>query len=640
MTFSSPTTAVVISCDDLYLFNEGAHAHLYRKMGAQPVENEEGLLGFHFAVWAPNAKTVALIGDFNDWNPHSHPLSPLADSGIWAGFLPQLDSGALYKYHIVSHDGSVRQKADPFAFYHEKPPTTASITRRHYYQWRDQAWMQHRQKHFKGQQPLAIYEVHLGSWRRAPEENNRWLTYREIAPLLTAYVKEMGFTHVELLPVMEHPYYGSWGYQTTGYFAPSSRYGTPEDFMFLIDTLHQQNIGVILDWTPSHFPTDAHGLAHFDGTHLYEHADPRRGFHPDWKSAIFNYGRHEVRSFLQSSALFWLDIFHADGLRVDAVASMLYLDYSRKNGEWLPNTFGGRENIDAIHFLQQLNEKINRYYPDVHVIAEESTAWSMVSRPVDIGGLGFGYKWDMGWMHDSLQYLQHDPIYRRYHHQQLTFRMLYAFNENFILPLSHDEVVHGKGSLLSKMPGDDWQKMANCRLLFGYQYAQPGKKLLFMGMEFGQWEEWGHDTNLSWHLTQYAPHQGLQRWVQTLNQLYRQETALHSTDTEPSGFEWIDCDNDSQSIISFLRRSSDGQQLLLIIVNATPMTYFNYRIGIPRNSDWHEIANSDSTIFGGSGQVNANPLIAESIAQHGQPFSLNLTIPPLGVIFLKPGFLL
>ncbi len=625
----------IISSDDLYLFNEGNHSHLHRFMGAHPIYKEGKRIGFHFAVWAPNARQVFLIGDFNGWNKQSHALNSLESSGIWIGFIPDLLPNSLYKYYIISNQGVELEKADPFAFFSEQFPGTASITWENNYQWQDQTWLKNRGEQSTHQKPLANYEVHLGSWRRVPEDNNRFLTYREIAQPLTEYVKKMGFTHVELLPIMEHPFYGSWGYQTTGYFAPTSRYGRPEDFMYFIDILHQNEIGVILDWVPSHFPTDLHGLAQFDGTYLYEHADPRHGFHPDWKSAIFNYGRHEVRCFLLSSALYWLEVFHADGLRVDAVASMLYLDYSRKEGEWLPNQHGGRENLDAIHFLRQLNEKIYRHHPDVQTMAEESTSWGMVSRPTYIGGLGFGYKWDMGWMHDTLEYFKYDSIYRSYHHNQLTFRMLYAFTENFILPLSHDEVVYGKGSILAKMPGDDWQKFANARLLFGYQYAQPGKKLLFMGAEIGQWQEWNHDSSLEWHLLQYQPHQGLQNWLKNLNQLYRQESALHSLDTEAQGFEWIDCNDFSQSIVSLLRKSSQGEEIL-IVANFTPQTLFQYQIGCPTDAIWHEIANSDDVVFGGSDQKNAGDLIPQPIALHNRPFSLTITIPPLGIIFLKP----
>lgn len=634
MPVSALPPQTFISNDDLYLFNEGNHAHLYHILGAHPVVVNGQCTGFHFAVWAPNARQVYLIGDFNHWQLDSHPLQSLHNSGIWRGFIPHLQPGSIYKYRIITADNHVLEKTDPLAFYTEAPPCTGSLTWQSHYIWHDQAWLKQRRAQCQEQQPLSIYELHLGSWRRVPEQGHRFLNYREMALQLAEYVKMMGFTHVELLPIMEHPFYGSWGYQTTGYFAPTSRYGNPDDFKFLIDTLHQQGIGVILDWTPSHFPTDLHGLARFDGTHLYEHADPRRGFHPDWQSAIFNYGRHEVRSFLLSSALFWLDVFHIDGLRVDAVASMLYLDYSRQPDAWLPNALGGRENLDAIYFLRELNNKITRYYPDVYCIAEESTAWPMVSQPTQTGGLGFGYKWDMGWMHDSLQYLRKEPIYRNYHHRQLTFRMLYAFTENFLLPLSHDEVVHGKGSLLAKMPGDDWQKFANLRLLYGYQYAQPGKKLLFMGGEIAQWQEWNHDHSLEWHLTQYLPHQGIQQWVRCLNQLYRQEPALHTLDTAPAGFQWIDCDNHAQSIVSFLRFSTQGD-VILIVANFTPATYCQYQIGVPQPGSWQEIANSDAPCFGGSGQLNAQPLIAAPAPYHQQSFSLHLTMPPLGIIFLK-----
>ncbi len=633
MPVASLPTKDFISSDDLYLFNEGNHSHLYRFLGAHPILENDRHIGFHFAVWAPNGRQVSVIGDFNGWRPHQNLLSPIANSGIWAGYIPALQPGSLYKYHIVSHYGTEQDKSDPFAFYNEKPPATASILWRDQYQWSDQEWLQKRRLADMNR-PMAIYEVHLGSWRRIPEEQHRFLSYRELAPLLANYVKKMGFSHVEFLPVMEHPFYGSWGYQTTGYFAPTSRYGSPDDFKFLIDTLHQNNIGVILDWVPSHFPIDPHGLAQFDGTFLYEHADPRHGFHPDWKSAIFNYSRHEVRSFLLSSAHFWLDVFHADGLRVDAVASMLYLDYSRAPGEWLPNEYGGKENLAAIHFLRQLNKKLYQDFPDAHIFAEESTAWPMVSKPTETGGLGFGFKWDMGWMHDTLQYMHRDPVHRNYHHQELTFRMLYAFTENFVLPLSHDEVVHGKGSLLSKMSGDDWQKFANLRLLLGYQYAQPGKKLLFMGSEFGQWNEWNHDHSLEWHLTQYAPHQGLQLWLQKLNALYLQEPEL-ALDHHYQGFQWINCDNAAQSILIFFRRSLSGK-ILVIIANFTPMTYPNFQLGVPIKAKWQEIANSDDIQFGGSGQINTASLQSQRAPYHHCIFSLKLTIPPLGILFLKP----
>ncbi len=625
-----------ISDVDIYLFNQGDHVRLYQKLGAHCiVKNAEP--GVQFAVWAPNAKQVFVMGEFNDWNKTSHPLQPLASSGIWVGFIPGLSQGEHYKYHIVSNRHNLSgDKADPLAFYAEVPHRTASIVWSLDYQWQDAEWMQSRKEYQAHNQPLAIYEVHLGSWRRIPEQENRFLSYRELAPQLTDYVKQLGFTHVEFMPIMEHPFYGSWGYQITSYFAPTSRYGSPQDLMYLIDYLHQHGIGVILDWVPSHFPTDDHGLALFDGTHLYEHADPRLGFHPDWHSAIFNYGRYEVRSFLYSSALFWLDKYHIDGLRVDAVASMLYLDYSRKEGEWIPNQYGGRENIDALFFIRRLNEEIYKNYPDVQTFAEESTDWGMVSRPTYVGGLGFGYKWDMGWMHDTLSYLHYDPIHRSYHHNELTFRMLYAFSENFVLPLSHDEVVHGKSSLLAKMPGDDWQKFANLRLLLGYLYAQPGKKLLFMGGEWGQWGEWQHDESLAWHLLQYPLHQGMQKWVQMLNQLYRQVKALHQLDTEPLGFEWIDCADYTSSVISFLRHSTEKDNYVLVVMNCTPVTHRQYRIGVPNQGLWREIANSDGMEFGGSGQENSGDLCTTDTPCHQRPYSLNLILPPLGILFLQP----
>ncbi len=626
----------LISDFDAYLFNEGNHVRLYKILGAHPL-TVHGKKGIHFAVWAPNAKQVCLMADFNGWSKIASPLTRFKSSGIWFGFFTEISKGHAYKYHILSHHDNLQvDKADPFAFYAELPPQTASIIWESDYQWQDEKWMQERIGGLDHQQPISIYEIHLGSWRRVPEQKNRFLTYRELAKYLPNYIKELGFTHVEFLPVMEHPFYGSWGYQTTGYFAPTSRYGNPDDFKFLIDTLHQNNIGVILDWVPSHFPTDAHGLAHFDGTHLYEHADPRLGFHPDWKSAIFNYGRHEVRSFLYSSALFWLDQYHVDGLRVDAVASMLYLDYSRKPNEWIPNQFGGRENIDALQFLRHLNEEIYQNYPEIQSIAEESTAWGMVSRPTYIGGLGFGYKWDMGWMHDTLHYLSLNPIFRSYHHDQLTFRLLYAFTENFVLPLSHDEVVHGKGSLLGKMPGDDWQKFANLRLLLGYLYTQPGKKLLFMGGEWGQWQEWNHDSSLEWHLLQNHPHQGIKNWVQTLNTIYRSLKPLHELDTSPDGFEWVDCSDYQQSIISFMRRAKNIQDQVLVIFNFTPQYHQEYRMGVPLFGAWEEIANSDRAIFGGSDKGNFSPLLTEIIPFHQRPYSLLLTIPPLAIILLKP----
>ncbi len=613
--------------DDVYLFHEGTHVRAYLKLGAHPVAG-----GTYFAVWAPNAERVSVMGDFNGWDPDRHPLSPRGSSGLWEGFVPGVGPGVRYKYRIVSRYGPVLDKADPFAFRAEEPPGTASVVWDLDYAWGDAAWMAERAKFNARESPIAIYEVHLGSWRRG--EGGRFLSYRELGPLLAAYVREMGFTHVEFLPVMEHPYYGSWGYQITGYFAPTSRYGTPQDLMFLIDTLHQNGIGVILDWVPSHFATDPHGLAFFDGTHLYEHADPRQGVHPDWGSAIFNYGRHEVRSFLLSSALFWLHRYHADGLRVDAVASMLYLDFSRPEGQWVPNEYGGRENLEAIAFLRQLNEAVYRYEPDVQTYAEESTAWPLVSRPTHLGGLGFGFKWDMGWMHDTLRYLSRDPVYRKYHHEELTFRMLYAFTENFVLPLSHDEVVHGKGSLLAKMPGDAWQKFAHLRLLLGYMYGQPGKKLLFMGGEFAQEREWNHETELDWHLLEDPRHRGVQRWVRDLNHAYRTFPALHQLDCEPEGFEWIEPEDRERSVLVFLRKDR-GEDRVLVACNFTPVPRPHYRVGVPHPGFWRELLNSDAEVYGGSGWGNLGGVRAEAIPAHGRPYSLDLTLPPLGVVFLR-----
>ena len=627
--------ATPLTEDDLYLFNEGTHFRLYEKLGAHPL-TVDGQKGTYFAVWAPGAERVFVMGDFNGWDKTSHPLLPRGQSGIWEGFIPGVSEGAVYKYHVVSRYGGYQvDKADPLAFYNETPPRRASIVWSLEYTWGDRVWMKERRGRNTLDAPMAIYEVHLGSWRRVPQEGHRPLTYRELAPLLAEYVQQMGFTHVEFLPVMEHPFYGSWGYQITGYFAPTSRYGTPQDFMYLIDYLHQHGIGVILDWVPSHFPTDEHGLGFFDGTYLYEHADPRQGFHPDWSSFIFNYGRNEVRSFLLSSALFWLDKYHVDGRRIDAVASMLYLDYSRKEGEWIPNEYGGRENLEAIAFLRRFNEEVYRHYPQVQTIAEESTAWPMVSRPTYVGGLGFGIKWDMGWMHDTLEYMSKAPIFRKYHHNDLTFRMLYAFFENFVLPLSHDEVVHGKGSLLSKMPGDDWQKFANLRLLLGYMYAQPGKKLLFMGGEFGQWREWDHDESLDWHLLDYQRHTELQKWVKDLNRVYRSEPALHELDCSPAGFEWIDCSDAEQSVISFIRKGRSADDIILIVCNFTPLPRFNYWVGAPRGGFWREHLNSDAKEYWGSGQGNLGGVEAAAIPSHGHPYSLSLTLPPLAVVFFK-----
>ena len=625
----------LLSDDDLYLFNEGSHYRLYEKLGAH-LTTVNGVDGTYFAVWAPNARQVFVIGDFNSWNKTGHPLHSRDNSGIWEGFIPGIGQGAIYKYYIVSQHHNYRvEKADPFAFFSETPPKTASIVWDLGYTWGDQDWMGKRRDRNALDAPISIYEVHLGSWRRVPEEGNRYLTYRELAPRLAEYAEKMNFTHVEFLPVLEHPFYGSWGYQTTGYFAPTSRYGTPQDFMYLVDYLHQHDIGVLLDWVPSHFPNDEHGPAYFDGTHLYEHEDPRQGIHPDWNSFIFNYGRDEVRSFLLSSALFWLDKYHIDGLRVDAVASMLYLDYGRKQGEWIPNKYGGHENLEAINFLRRFNQIVYQEYPDVQTIAEESTAWPIVSRPTDIGGLGFGLKWDMGWMHDTLEYMCKDPIYRKYHQNNLTFRMIYAFFENFILPLSHDEVVHGKGSLLGKMPGDDWQKFANLRLLFGYMYAQPGKKLLFMGGEFGQWHEWAHEESLEWHLLEYLPHYGLQRWVSDLNRFYRNQPALYQVDFEPGGFEWIDCSDFEQSVVSLIRKGRATDDMVLAVCNFTPVTHFKYSIGVPQGGFWRELLNSDAIEYGGSGQGNMGGVEAASTPLHGRPYSITLVLPPLAIVFFK-----
>ena len=626
----------LLTDQDLYLFNEGSHYRLYEKLGAHLV-NTNGEQGTYFAVWAPAAREVFVMGDFNGWDHRSHPLHGRATSGIWEGFVPGLGKGALYKFHIYSHHHGYRvDKADPFGFLHEKPPRTASVVWDLGYEWHDQEWLGKRRERNSLHSPQAVYEVHLGSWMRAPEHNQP-LSYRDTAPRLAEYVNKMGFTHVEFLPVMEHPFYGSWGYQTSGYFAPTSRYGTPQDFMYLVDYLHQHGIGVLLDWVPSHFPSDAHGLAYFDGTHLFEHSDTRQGFHPDWKTHIFNYGRNEVRSFLMSSAMFWLDKYHADGLRVDAVASMLYLDYSRHHGEWIPNKYGGRENLDAIDFLRRFNEEAYKEHPDIQTVAEESTAWPMVSKPTYLGGLGFGLKWDMGWMHDTLQYFSHDPIHRMYHQNQLTFRMLYGFTENFVLPLSHDEVVHGKGSLVGKMPGDDWQKFANLRLLFGYMYAQPGKKLLFMGGEFGQWQEWAHDTSLDWNLLNWPNHRGAQTWVEALNRLYRSDRALHELDNDPAGFEWVDCNDGAASVLSFLRKGSAPGDVILVVCNFTPVPRLGYKVGVPSGGYWRELVNSDAKEYGGSGMGNFGGVTAEAASAHGRPYSLTLTLPPLAAVFLKRG---
>jgi 1,4-alpha-glucan branching enzyme len=622
---------------DLHLFRKGSHFKLYEKMGAHPTTLDDGTAGVSFAVWAPNAKKVSVVGDFNSWNAEANPLAPRADhSGIWEGFVAGLALGTLYKFHVESNYRNYKaNRGDPFAFFWETPPSTSPIVTSIDYTWNDEVWMRDRKAHNALRSPMSIYEVHLGSWRRKNDKKDGWYTYREVAPLLADYVKELGFTHIEFLPLMEHPFYGSWGYQTTGYFAPTSRYGTPQDLMYLIDFLHQQGIGVLFDWVPSHFPSDEHGLVYYDGTHLYEHADPREGFHPDWKSYIFNYGRPEVRSFLYSSAMFWLDKYHVDGLRVDAVASMLYRDYSRPAGQWIPNKYGGRENLEAIAFIKELNEQVYKAFPDVQMIAEESTAWPMVSRPAHLGGLGFGMKWNMGWMHDTLVYMGKDPVHRKYHHNELTFSMLYAFSENYTLSLSHDEVVHGKCSLVNKMPGDDWQRLAGLRLLFTYQFAHPGKKLLFMGGEFAQWREWAHDSALEWELAQYDRHKGIQLLVRDLNSLYKSNNALHDFDFDVLGFEWADYQDWENSVIAFFRKSEGAASWVLVICNMTPVVRKKYRIGVPFAGFWKEIFNSDSSIYGGSNVGNAGGVETVPVAAHGRKQSLQLNLPPLAAVLFS-----
>nr|WP_231511938.1 1,4-alpha-glucan branching protein GlgB [Chondromyces apiculatus] len=621
---------------DLHLFHEGRHTRLHEKLGAHPARRgaKEGVF---FAAWAPNAERVSVIGEFNDWHPGQHVMERRGGMGIWEVFVPGARVGQHYKLQIASHmGGSTIDKADPFAFRQAPAPDTASVVADIAYRWGDGAHMKGRSKSGLRNAPMSIYEVHLGSWMRVPDEGNRMLSYREIAPKLADYVAKLGFTHVELLPLTEHPFYGSWGYQTTGYFAATSRYGEPADLKFLIDTLHQRGIGVILDWVPGHFPHDAHGLASFDGTHLYEHASPLQGYHPEWNTYIFNYGRHEVRSFLLSSALFWVEEFHADGLRVDGVASMLYLDYGRKHGEWVPNEHGGRENLDAVALLRQVNESIYKQVPGVETIAEESTAWPLVSRPVYLGGLGFGFKWDLGWMHDTLKYLALDPIFRKFHHRSLTFRGMYAFTENFVMALSHDEVVYGKGSLINKMNGDHWQKFANLRLLYTYMWTQPGKKLLFMGGEFAQWKEWNHDTSLDWHLLHEAAHQKIQLLVGELNRAYREEPALHALDVDPKGFQWIDANDADHSVLVYERRGTREEDWIVVALNFTPVPLHNYRIGVPGAGAWEELINTDAETFGGSGHGNLGAVQAAPVPWQGRDFSLSLTLPPLGAILLKP----
>ena len=619
---------------DIELFRSGKHFRLYEKLGSHIMELE-GQGGTFFAVWAPNAERVSVIGNFNYWDKDTHHLSSRWDSsGIWEGFIPNVGKGEVYKYCIQTKDGRFLQKGDPFARLWEVPPKTGSVIWDSSYDWSDKDWMKDRSNFNALDRPYSVYEVHLGSWKKS-HGGSASLSYREMADELVDYVEKMGFTHVEFMPVMEHPYFPSWGYQITGYFAPSSRFGTPEEFKYLVDAFHKKNIGVLLDWVPSHFPEDGHGLGQFDGTHLYEHADPRKGFHPDWKSLIFNYGRFEVRSFLISNALFWLDEYHADGLRVDAVASMLYLDYSRKEGEWIPNEFGGRENLEAINFLREFNEAVYSNYPDTVTIAEESTSFSGVSRPVFEGGLGFGQKWMMGWMHDTLSYFQHDPVHRQYHQNEITFSLVYAFSENFMLPLSHDEVVHGKGPLIGRMPGDEWQRFANLRLMYGYMFTHPGAKLLFMGGEFGQTSEWNIENGLEWWLTDHRPHQGVQKLIIALNQLYKEQTALHQKQFSPDGFEWIDQSDHGNSVISYIRKGESNEDQLVIVLNFTPVVRENYKVGVPFGGEYNLLLNTDSVEFGGSDAKQEKSIKSIEMDIHGRSQALNLSLPPLGMLVLK-----
>jgi 1,4-alpha-glucan branching enzyme len=621
---------------DLHLLGEGTHWRSYERLGAH-LRNTDGIAGVNFAVWAPNAESVSVVGDFNVWDRRNHAMRKHIPSGVWELFIPGINVGTRYKYSVKFRGGHVIDKCDPYGFAAEIPPRTANIvTDLDTHQWNDAEWISRRPERNALDAPMSIYEVHLGSWRRDPGNPDRWLSYRELAPQLADYCRQMGFTHVQLLPVSEHPFTGSWGYQTTGYYAATSRYGTPQDFMYLVDVLHQNGIGVIIDWVPAHYPKDDHGLRHFDGTPLYEHADPRKGEHPDWGTMIFNYGRNEVRNFLLSNALFWLDKYHIDGLRVDAVASMLYLDYSRKDGEWEPNCFGGRENLEAIDFLKKFNEEVHLQYPGVLTIAEESTAWTGVSRPTYLGGLGFSLKWNMGWMNDTREYMHKEPIHRKFHHDELTFSLIYAFTENFCLPLSHDEVVHGKGSLLDQMPGDLWQRFANLRLTYGYMWTHPGKKLLFMGGEFGQWHEWNCNESLQWHLLQWQSHQGVQRYLADLNALYRREPALHQVDFDWFGFEWIDCHNWQDSVLSFLRKGKDPQDYLLVCCNFTPVPRIGYKIGVPEACWFEEISNSDSTFYGGGDMGNGGGIQAMPTESHGRPASMEVTLPPLSTVVFKP----
>jgi 1,4-alpha-glucan branching enzyme len=631
------TQASLLTEFDLYLFNEGTHVRVYEKLGAHVV-TVDGTPGVAFAVWAPNADAVSVIGDFNDWDPEATPLQPRQSSGIWQGFVPGIGEGTVYKYSIKPRFSAYRiDKADPFGFAAEVRPRTASVVwDLTHYEWRDQAWLARRGVAQAFDAPISIYEVHLGSWKRVPETGG-FLTYRDLAEQLAEYCQMMGYTHIELLPITEHPFDPSWGYQTVGYYAPTSRFGTPDDFRAFVDILHQAGIGVLLDWVPAHFPRDAHGLANFDGTALYEHADPRQGEHPDWGTKVFNYGRTEVRSFLLSNAVFWVEQYHVDGLRVDAVASMLYLDYSREPGQWVPNQFGGRENLEAISFVQRMNEVVHTEFPGVLTIAEESTAWPQVSRPPYMGGLGFSLKWNMGWMHDTLAYISQVPVHRRWHHNVLTFSLLYAFHENFVLPLSHDEVVHGKGSILNKIPGDAWQKFATLRLLYGYMFGHPGKKLLFMGLDFGQGDEWSEGKSIDWHLLQFPFQSGLQRCVADLHRVYRSEASLHQVDFDWHGFEWLESHDNENSVFAFLRRSRDPDDMLAVVCNFTPVPRYEYRVGVPTGGPWHEVLNTDSSLYSGGNIGNGGQVWADDEPWAGRPHSLCLTLPPLAAIYLKPG---
>lgn len=623
---------------DLFLFGQGRNWKIYEKLGAHR-RVVDGVAGVNFAVWAPNAESIQVVGDFNGWNGTQHQLRKHIPAGIWELFVPELTAGEKYKFRIKSRGGATVDKTDPYGFYAELPPRTASlVTDLDTYQWNDQSWLDRRASSDPLNKAINIYELHLGSWRRDPDGHHGWMNYRDLAHEVVSYCQEMGFTHVELMPISEHPFTGSWGYQTVGYFGVTSRYGTPEDFMYFVDHCHQHNIGVILDWVPAHFPKDGHGLRHFDGTALYEHADPRQGEHPDWGTMIFNYGRNEVRNFLVANSLFWLDKYHIDGLRVDAVASMLYLDYSRKDGEWIPNAYGGRENLDAIHMLREFNEQAHGQFPGILTLAEESTAWPGVSRPTSCGGLGFSVKWNMGWMNDTLRYMHHDPIHRQFHHDELTFSLIYAFTENFALPLSHDEVVHGKGALISQMAGDLWQKFANLRLLYSYMWTHPGKKLLFMGSEIAQWHEWDYDSEIQWDLLQWDTHSGIKRLVADLNHLVIQEPALHEVDFKSSGFEWIDCMNRHDSIISFIRRAQDPKDFLIVASNFTPVVREGYRLGVPQAGMYREIFNSDSVYYAGSNVGNHPGCTATKLPHHGRPASIHVNLPPLSTIVLKPDF--